>query len=312
MARKSKHRWAIVVRAVLLAALLLGSLLPLVWLGSQRAEKSIASGTLMEAERWLALLGAFSTYPLLPTPVRARIEGVACQLALAQGRKSDALEHFRKEIAILAGREINSEAKPSILALLGSTALRSGWHTALERLAAEDALPPATKGGLAERLTLFGFDPRFPVECARHEYGDQHDLLAESLLGGSWETSSPAGRLLFVRVLESNLARARLLAEALDAETPPNRSDAILESIQDSDGHAEAFLAMRPLMVEVCYGSRELGEKDGKAYGEAIDECVAATLVGLGQLRLGRLGSTLHGLRKGERRALASLREGRR
>lgn len=477
MSSTSRRPSVIVLRALLLAALLLGSPVPLVWFGAQRAETAIASGTLVEAERWLAVLGAFSTYPLLPTPARARIEGVACQLATAQGRRSDAVDHFQKEIAILVGRELNSEAtgkefeflrfrkgieafregfrnwsesapdefptfdsdflperraagevpekdrrspalsdaavrltealpplvsilrerysaaihedadgqvgaflaehakvvelareladsmedrslsldevgpaadafrlllmdfvakarageeaaalksfeqcgrllrafesKPSIVALLVSTALRSGWYAAVEGLEAADALPTATKEGIAERLTLFGFDPRFPVECARHEYADQRDLLAGSLLGGSWEASPPAGKRLFVRALELNLAQARLLAEALDPETPPDQSDAILESIRDYDGHADAFLAMRPLMVDVWYGSRELGEEDGKVYGEAVDECVAATLAGNAQLRLGRLGSTLHELREEQRRVFESLREGR-
>ncbi len=105
MSPTKRRALVIAVRSSLLAAVLFVSPIPIVRLGMHQVEKRIAGGDLEGAERLLSFFGAFSNYPLLPQVLEARIHGVRCELSARKGLDRDAMEHFVKELSILAGRE---------------------------------------------------------------------------------------------------------------------------------------------------------------------------------------------------------------
>lgn len=99
-----------IARTSLVVALLLGTPIPIVWFGAKEAEKRIAAGDLDGAERMLSAFGALSTYPLLPRLAEARVHGVRCELSARKGLDSDAMDHFVKELSILTGHDLTTEA----------------------------------------------------------------------------------------------------------------------------------------------------------------------------------------------------------
>ncbi|HRQ90355.1 MAG TPA: hypothetical protein PLA50_16265, partial [Bacteroidia bacterium] len=209
------------------------------------------------------------------------------------------------------GRAIRAmEQAPSIVAILAIWSLRFHWLDAVEGALDASELSPETRQGLVEALTLYAFDPDFPAFCARQEYARFKPLIAESCLCDSWEESSPVGKRLFIRQMELLYDRHRRLAEALSPETSPEVADAILQAIADANDVTAALLAHRSALAEVCYGTRELTEADGKRYAEAMIDCKAAVVEGSVRLQLGPLGSSLHELRTREANLIGRLGAG--
>lgn len=129
MAASRKRVIGIAVRSVLIASLLFSSPIGIVWFGAIEAEKRVARGDLPVGERWLQVIGALSSYPLLPNLVEARVHGVRCELSAARGDYSEAMDSFLRELSLWAGRDLahaGTKAPEEKTAGLSSLRFRKG------------------------------------------------------------------------------------------------------------------------------------------------------------------------------------------
>ena len=129
MIAPGKHVIGIAVRSVLIASLLFSSPIGIVWFGAVEAEKRVARGDLPGAERWLQVIEALSTYPLLPKLVEARVHGVRCEFSSARGDYSEAMDSFLREMSLWAGRDLahaGTKAPEEKTAGLSSLRFRKG------------------------------------------------------------------------------------------------------------------------------------------------------------------------------------------